>query len=254
MNTALNIIFVMLIISISGCSTTRETDPLIVDDLSPTGFVSSIFSKINVEYEGVNSLSSTASRRIAILKQDPSAPAGDQITLCAEPPPDVGEAFASAISNAIKASGSEPNTKIEAAVSANYARAAATQITPLIYRTQGLQLYRDSIQSLCVDMMNGWIAQDSTNSDSTKRLRIKKNREEYNERKKYYFDEAAKLIKFEVRYMRKAQQDYWQNVGATGPKLDSLDAEKGKKEEVDTDKGKKETAPTTTTDPNPPNP
>jgi hypothetical protein len=230
MNNVLNIIFIMLIISISGCSTQRETDPLLVDDLSPSGFWSSASKSLGVNYEGVNSLSSTASRRIVILKQDPTAPKGKQVTLCSEPPPDVGEAFASAVSDAIKAAGSDPSG-ITASLSNDYARGAATQIAPLLYRTQGLQLYRDSIHGLCIDRLNGWYdAPNPTNNpvsvettyttkdkNGTTSVNSTINVNDYNQMKYFYFMKAMETIQVEVPLMLEAQKIYFQNVKAGVP-------------------------------------
>jgi len=244
MNNMLNIIFVMLIILISGCSTQRETDPLLVDDLSPSGFWSAFAHDRGVDYEGVNSLSTTASRRIVILKQNPGSPTGKQVTLCAEPPPDVGEAFSSAISDAIKAEGSAKG--IEAKLSNDYARAAATQIAPLLYRTQGLQLYRDSIHGLCIDRLNGWydvldknnvLVQKNVPVETTYTLQTDTkdkngttsvnsilgtdkstiNVNDYNEMKYLYFMKAMETIQVEVPLMLEAQKIYFQNVKAGVP-------------------------------------
>lgn len=240
MKTLLNTTFVIFVISISGCSTQREVDPLLVDDLSPSGFWSSFAFNWGVNYEGVNSLSTTASRRIVILKQIPGGDIGKQVTLCSEPPPDVGEAFASAVSDAVKAAGSDPNSGITASLSNEYAKAAATQIAPLLYRTQGLQLYRDSIHGLCIDKMNGWYDNQNQNNikiSTTYSLKtdtkdkngttteIKQlgndkstlNVNDYNQMKYFYFMKAMETIQTEVPVMLEAQKIYFQNVKAGVP-------------------------------------
>lgn len=238
MNNLLNTIVTMLIILISGCSTPRETNPLLIDDLSPSGFWSSASNSLGLKYSGVNSLSTTASRRIAILKQDPD----NVVTLCAEPPPDVAEAYASAVSDAIKAAASDPQSGITANLSNDYARATATQIAPLVYRTQGLQAYRESIHSLCIDRMNGAYSVDLP----PRRLPVTtmtapgKNTEpqaksipsvtlstvnqpqtidvnNYNEMKYFYFIKSLETINIEIPLMLEAQKMYFQNVKAGVP-------------------------------------
>lgn len=100
---------------------------------------------------GLNTFATTASRRLVIAKMDDY---GDTLEVCGEAPPDVGEAVASAVADALKIAITEPKTGISNEVVNNYARTVATQITPLIYRTQGLQFYRDAMYSLCLDRMN----------------------------------------------------------------------------------------------------
>ena len=241
MNILLNIIIAALIISISGCSTSRESDPLLIDDFSPTGFWSSASYNLGLKYSGVNSLSTTASRRIAILKQDPGT---NKVTLCSEPSPDVAEAYISALSNAIKAEGSEPKSGITANVSNDYAKAIATQVVPLVFRTQGLQAYRDATHDLCVDRMSGLydglpprrlpfpVITTSTETTTTSENLTKTHQvvtrstsnepqtidvNNYNEMKYFYFINAMETINNEVPLMLDAQKEYFKNIKAGVP-------------------------------------
>ncbi len=96
----------------------------------------------------VGVLATTAERRAVIVKVP-------ERLLCAEPPPDVGEAVAAAFSAFLEAKGSE--LPVEGKIGAS--SAVSTAITQLTYRTQGLQLYRDGSFFLCNMYMNGVIDQ-----------------------------------------------------------------------------------------------
>jgi hypothetical protein len=91
-------------------------------------------------------LATTAERRAVIVKVP-------ERLLCAEPPPDVGEAVAAAFSAYLQAEGS----KLPVEAKGGVARASGTSIAQLTYRTQGLQLYRDGSFFLCNMYMNGVI-------------------------------------------------------------------------------------------------
>lgn len=220
-------------ISLTGCGASlfsfRQDNPAIQDiTVSPHFWP---WSKT-----GLNTFSTTASRRMVIAKQEDY---GDKITTCAEPPPDVGEAFASAIADSFKLAGTEPRTGLKEDVSNDYARAVATQITPLVYRTQGLQLYRNAMHDLCIDNMNGMNKNtgakpisliiptetlETTTTDKKTGNSIKKvekqhdkvviNPDNYNEMKLLYFIKAIDAVKEEIPAMEKAQQVFFKNVKA----------------------------------------
>lgn len=116
------------------------------------GFWSSIL-KLNY----VDAFATTASRRMIILQHKQ----GDGIQTCAEPSPDVEEAFTSALAGSFKSSATDG--KISEELSAQLAKAVATEVAPLLYRTQGLQLYRNAINGLCIDRLNGWFARNEEN-------------------------------------------------------------------------------------------
>lgn len=139
----------------------------------------------------------TASRRLVLTKFDDRG----YLIVCSEPPPDVGEAFASAVSNLLDVE--LPIKGVPVKAKDQYARNAATQIMALLTRTQGLQIYRDSMHSLCVDRMNEWRVEDTTTEEAsatnTEESGGKKPRmSAYAALQKYYFDESVKLIRHEI--------------------------------------------------------
>jgi len=161
-------ILVSLGASLSGCGVSyfasREDNPSIQDNFNRgTGFFYDLFPT-----RTVNTFATTASRRVIIVAEDRDAQQGQRLEVCAEPPPDVGEAFASALTTGLKAAVKEPKSGITAEGARNYASATTTQIAPLLYRTQGLQFLRDGLHSLCVDRMNGWFNGLADKSDATK--------------------------------------------------------------------------------------
>ena len=104
-------------------------------------------------------LATTGERRAVIVKMP-------ERLICAEPPPDVAEAIASAVSGALEASGkSSP-----ADVRLGGASALSTALMQLTYRTQGLQLYRDGSFFLCTLFMNNIITKDEYLMARTKLL------------------------------------------------------------------------------------
>lgn len=180
---------VLLSTSLAGCGTSlfsyRESNPVIRNWVSTTPFFPG----------AVTTFATTASRRMALIRDDKG-----YFEICSEPPPDVGEAFASAIAAGLAASGSvtQPaGAKASNELAAQYAHAVATQIAPLIYRTQGLQLYRDANYFLCVDKMNNWVSQT-----------------DYVRYKNEHFNEALELIKTEIPNMATASSAFFTNVKA----------------------------------------
>jgi hypothetical protein len=140
-------------VSMIGCGFSwmapRDTNPVIQDYTSPAIFRSS----------SVNIFATTASRRLAVFREVDTG----VFVSCAEPSPDVGEVFAEAIAAGLKASAEVSPVSGgtgSGELAAEFGRAVATQIAPLLYRTQGLQLYRDAIYKLCIDRMNNWITQE----------------------------------------------------------------------------------------------
>jgi hypothetical protein len=193
------LIFVVLINS-CGMSmlASRDNNPVIQDFYQPE-----IFSS-----KAAGIFATTASRRLVVLSTNDAG----LIMTCAEPSPDVGESVASAIAGGLQAAGSvshETGAKISADLAAQYARTVATQIAPLLYRTQGLQLYRDSLYKLCIDRMNNWITQP-----------------EYDAERKDKFEKAAILIQAEFPYMEKALNTVNANVKAGDSKASLEDISK----------------------------
>jgi hypothetical protein len=192
---------IMYAVLLSGCGisylASRETNP-VIQDYAQT----SLFSKHSTVV-----FATTASRRLALV-----AEVNNRIITCAEPSPDVGESFASSIAAGLQAAGTvtpATGTKVSAELAAQYARAVATQIAPLLYRTQGLQLYRDSIYKLCIDRMNDWITQD-----------------EYAAERKAKYIQAIDLIKEELPLMQKTVEVFFTNVKAGESKVNVDDVVK----------------------------
>jgi hypothetical protein len=112
----------------------------------------------------------------------------------------VGEAFAAAIATGFKASATVTPVSGGSGtgeLAAEFGRAVATQIAPLLYRTQGLQLYRDAIYKLCIDRMNGWISDP-----------------DYKTEKQDKFDKSYQLIEKELTTMDKVVGAFYENAKA----------------------------------------
>lgn len=210
------------IATLAGCGTTilshRDTNPVIEDH--------AMISK-----DKANVFATTASRRLAFITTDSK---GKNKVICSEPPPDVGEAFASAIaaglSGAVKAT-NETGQEVSGELAAQYGRAVATQIAPLLYRSQGLQLYRDAMYKLCIDTMNSWLP--TSEKEKTGNSAI----DYYNSRSQQIFDSVVKLIEMEIiNVMKEATAVYYPNVKAGESKVNIedivkiLQAQENKKE------------------------
>ncbi len=134
--------------AVGGCGqrwfADRATNPVVEDYVSRHSFGDPAFGM----------LSGSATRRTTLIE----FPTRDNVRhrVCAEPPPDAVEAYANALSAAIKGvpvSGG-------GTLGADVARSFATEASPILYRTQGLQLLRDSQYHLCTMYLNGVINED----------------------------------------------------------------------------------------------
>lgn len=211
-------LLILLTASVQACGTSawskRDTNPSIQDQI----YLSNWWVRNFGNPKSFSTFSTTASRRMVIVGENPHGK-GD-VFACSEPPPDVGEAFASAVSDGFKIAAQDPKSGITADFANQYARAAATQIAPLLYRTQGLQMYRDGLHSLCIDKMNRWLDGDDQNDadgkkDSHKDAAHKGDaHKEYLAQKRYLLDKALELIKLELPLMEKAQEIFYQNAKA----------------------------------------
>ncbi|MCK9395794.1 MAG: hypothetical protein M0Q44_09415, partial [Methylobacter sp.] len=178
-------LFVACVALISGCGMSRfayrDTNPVVKDTTLNTNFWSKLFG----DSTSFSTFSTTASRRmVVVLEKNDTATKSRTTEVCSEPSPDVGEAFASAVADAINLKAPIEGAPVE--LSNQYARAVSTQIASLIYRTQGLQLYRDAMHNLCVDRLNDWIKSPSS----------------YESLKRHYFDQSFELIKAELGYIK----------------------------------------------------
>lgn len=193
-NTAKNGLLALCLLSLNGCGLSwfseRDTNPLI----QGTAFTPPFFWND----QQINTYATKASHRMAIIRVTDK-----QMTMCAEPSPDVGEAFASNVADALKLSLKNETTKSNMDVNNDYSRAVTTQIASLINRTQGLQLYRNAVSDLCMDRLNGWINDkakaNSGNQDLTDQQKYEINLT-YAEMKQQVLKNAVELIKEELKY------------------------------------------------------
>jgi hypothetical protein len=202
--------------TLSGCGIYRESNPVIKDYVGNP--ITHWFKS-----DTLNTFATTASRRMVMIREykikDGNTKATATFT-CAEPSPDVGEAFNSALADGIKIA--VPVEGVSAEVSNQYARAVATQITPLLYRTQGLQLYRNAIYSLCIDKMNAALATTTVNNNA----RNAPSDSDYEAQRKYIFDQSVELIKQELPLMQENQKVFFQSIKAGDTKVSVDDAVK----------------------------
>jgi len=118
------------VLSIQGCGLSWFTNPMeqpIIED--------------KVGKSGFRTLSTTSGRRVVIFNQDLHR-------LCAEPPPDVADNLTSAFAAALEGSDGTVTAKAE------ISKAFASTAKQLFQRSQGVQLYRDGMYSLCQSYMN----------------------------------------------------------------------------------------------------
>lgn len=122
------------ILSIQGCGFSWFTDqmqqPIIEDKVGEIG-----------PNELFRTLSTTSSRRVVIFNQQSKR-------LCAEPPPDVADNLTSAFVTALQGSDGTVEAKVE------ISKAFASTAKQLFQRSQGVQLYRDGMYSLCQAYLN----------------------------------------------------------------------------------------------------
>lgn len=195
----------VLSLTTGGCGyswmSDRENNPIIKDSTSNAVFA---------ENRRVSIFGTTASRRMVVVLEDAFAEHGKYLTTCAEPSPDVGEAFAAALTAGIRGAADVSqgtDTKIGAELAGQYAKEVTTEIAPLLYRTQGLQLYRDAQFGLCVDRLNGTITSDA----------------EYSALKTDRFNKAVNLIQFELPITAAVQKEYYQSVKAGKAEINMQD-------------------------------
>jgi hypothetical protein len=152
------LLFLPLTINACGWSTfnNRTTDPLVLDYIKDHEFPDRYRYQV---------LSTDASRRTIIFRfqnaelaaKDQPETALSQPYVCGEPPPDALQAYANAITAALKA-----NSNVSANLGSNLATAAA----PLLYRSQGLQFARDSLFFLCQARMNGVFSSENNKAST----------------------------------------------------------------------------------------
>jgi hypothetical protein len=129
-------------ILLSGCGfselSTRTTNPVLLDLLAGSDVLGNEY-----RYE---TISTNASRRTIFVRYRKDGERSDFV--CAEPSPDALQAYASAISALAKGG----TTAANAALGINSTQ--NTSAMPILYRSQGLQLFRDQVFNLCLMRMN----------------------------------------------------------------------------------------------------
>lgn len=97
----------------------------------------------------------TPERRTIIVQT--SKEVGARPRFCAEPAADVAESLASSFRAVAEASAAERDDTRRAATNLELSRNLSTSVVSLFYRSQGVQLFRDGLFSLCQAYMNGLI-------------------------------------------------------------------------------------------------
>lgn len=143
-------------------------------------------------------LAPIASRRIVIVTKGVDG----TTRLCAEPPPDVAEAFAAAFAAGLQVAAQQGNDTT-LGVAGQMARQTATSIAPLLYRTQGIQFYRDSLWALCNDYLSNNITKI-----------------EYATLRAEAIVNAKELITSEIKLMKDSQVEFFKNVKTGGSSFD----------------------------------
>lgn len=187
-------------LSLSGCGaswfTFRDNNPVIED------YAGTLFGD-----KHMFSFATKASHRMVLIKKD-----GEKTITCAEPPPDVAEAFSSAMHSVIKVTNPQ---KID--IAAEFARQMATQVAPLLYRSQALQFYRDEMHTLCIARMNGWITDVDYKTISMQR-----------------YEQGLLAVKDEMPKMAEVIKAYFESVKAGSATIEKeKDKEKDKEKEKD---------------------
>jgi hypothetical protein len=99
----------------------------------------------------LGTLSTTADRRTIITRLTSKTGEG---LFCAEPPPDAAENIAAQLATAVEVAVKQPASGLDAGLAGSLAAGMATSIQSLFIRSQGLQLYRDAMYTLCQSHLN----------------------------------------------------------------------------------------------------
>lgn len=159
------IILVFMIMFLSGCGVSwfvnPKQQPVIEDKVGDAG-----------KGYKVGTLATTPERRVVIVDLDDGK-------FCAEPPADAGENLASSFAAALE--GTDGSIELKAEL----AKAFASSVKQLFQRSQGVQLYRDGMYSLCQAYLNGAILDD-----------------EFNKKQEELLKQSAYLIEKEIPYLQ----------------------------------------------------
>lgn len=130
----------------------------------------------------IGTLATVAQRRLMVVKFSDGR-------FCAEPPPDAADNVSANLSAAL-AGGVQTPTSPSAHASAQAATALASIAKQIFYRTQGLQLYRDGMFSLCSAYLNGVMSPS-----------------EFKEKQMILLNIVKELIALEIPHMDKMKTD-----------------------------------------------
>lgn len=136
-----------LIAALSACS--ALTPPM--EKPVQQDYVGSIFGD-----RRTNVFSLTPERRTVLVVRGVDG-IQSRVMVCAEPPPDVSQNIASSIRTLAEASAKDATGRA-AGASAEFSRSLNTSVASMFFRSQGIQLWRDGLFSLCQAYMNGLIA------------------------------------------------------------------------------------------------
>lgn len=126
----------LTVVMLGGCAYFTEPSftPVVEDKVGN--------SSVGGKDRRVGTLATIAQRRLALIRFEDGK-------FCAEPPPDAVDNISATLSAALSGGTNNVNA------SAQLASAFATVAKQLFYRSQGLQLYRDGMFTLCNAYLNG---------------------------------------------------------------------------------------------------
>jgi hypothetical protein len=139
----------------------RKSNPIIKDYVGGT----------TREDEAIGVLGTTATHRAVIVRLNTQNGVGARGEFCPEPPPDVAQAIAESFAAALQAEVNAPTGQPGGSGAAGLASTFSSQISQLLRRSQGLQLYRDGMYYLCVAYINRIISAADYKANSDMLLR-----------------------------------------------------------------------------------
>ena len=192
-------------------------------------YAGSIFSS-----RKVNVFSLTPERRtVLVLKNVEGSVSASKVLVCAEPPPDAAQNIASSMRAFAEASAKDKSGNA-AGASAEFSKALNTSMTSLFFRSQGIQLFRDGLFSLCQANLNGLL--DSTGEDNKSKKDPTKFWVIYNE----LLNVSKTLIAQEIPSVQKQQEiTLVQEIAKTKTSVDAA-LQAVKEAQAETEKGVKE--------------
>ena len=162
----------IVVVTLGGCAlfTSPPSRPVVQDS-------------VGNQDKRIGTLATVGQRRMVLIKFEDGK-------FCAEPPPDAVDNIAATLFAALSAKTETINA------SASLGAALSTYAKQLLYRSQGLQLYRDGMFSLCNAYLNKAITEDDFKKKQEELLKV-----------------ASELIKAELPYLQYIKTD----VGGTPP-------------------------------------